>query len=87
LALIDEFVPAAAILDLGLPGMNGYELAQALRADPRARPSLLIALTGYGQYKDRQRALAAGFDEHMVKPVRIDLLLQRLGQHFAAPDT
>jgi len=87
LALMDEFVPAAAILDLGLPGMNGYELAQALRADPRVRPSLLIALTGYGQYKDRQRALAAGFDEHMVKPVRIDLLLQRLGQHFAAPNT
>jgi len=86
LASIDQFVPAAAILDLGLPGKNGYELAQILRADPRTRSSVLVALTGYGQYKDRQRALAAGFDDHMVKPVQIDALLQRLRELLAASD-
>jgi len=80
LRLLDRFAPAAAILDIGLPRMNGYELAAALRADPRARGVVLIALTGYGRGPDRRRALDAGFDEHLVKPVEFDKLLARLAE-------
>ena len=60
--------------------MNGYELAGALRADPRTRGIVLIALTGYGRGPDRRRALDAGFDEHLVKPVEFDKLLARLAE-------
>jgi PAS domain S-box-containing protein len=67
--------PDAALIDIGLPGMDGYEVARRIRADlPGAR---LVALTGYGQPEDRERALAAGFDAHLVKPVDPDQL-QRL---------
>ena len=67
-----EFGPALAVLDLGLPGMDGVELGTELRKhDPSIR---LIALTGYGQAKDRERTREAGFDEHMVKPVDLDRL-------------
>jgi len=79
LELLDEFIPQAAILDIGLPGMNGYQLAAALRGDARTRSAVLIALTGYGRDPDRKRALDAGFDDHLVKPVEFDLLLTRLG--------
>ena len=79
LGLLDEFIPQAAILDIGLPGMNGYQLAAALRADARTRAAVLIALTGYGRDPDRKRALEAGFDDHLVKPVEFDVLLARLG--------
>jgi len=80
LRLLDRFTPAAAILDIGLPRMNGYELAAALRADPRTQRIVLIALTGYGRGPDRRRALDAGFDEHLVKPVEFDKLLARLAE-------
>jgi len=80
LRLLDRFVPEAAILDIGLPTMNGYELAAALRADPRTRDIVLIALTGYGRGPDRRRALDAGFNEHLVKPVEFDKLLARLSE-------
>ncbi|MEJ8822751.1 ATP-binding protein [Variovorax humicola] len=80
LDLLKTFVPEAAILDIGLPGMNGYELAQTLRARPETRGMLLIALTGYGQESDRIRALAAGFDLHMAKPAQIEELRVALDQ-------
>ena len=83
LGLLDRFTPAAAILDIGLPKMNGYELAGALRADPRTRGVVLVALTGYGRGPDRQRALDAGFDEHLTKPVDLDHLLARLNDLLA----
>jgi len=83
LALLDEFVPEAAVLDIGLPKMSGYELAAALRADPRTRSIALIALTGYGRGPDRERALDAGFDEHLVKPVELDALLTTLNRLLA----
>ncbi|MBV9891016.1 MAG: response regulator [Rhizobacter sp.] len=83
LALLDEFVPEAAVLDIGLPRMSGYELAAALRADPRTHAAVLIALTGYGRGPDRQRALDAGFDEHLVKPVELDALLTTLNRLLA----
>lgn len=61
--------PDIALLDVGLPGMDGYELAQRIRRDPVASSLRLVAMTGYGRPEDRARALAAGFDEHLVKPV------------------
>jgi signal transduction histidine kinase/DNA-binding response OmpR family regulator len=66
--------PDVALLDIGLPEMNGYELARRLRAMPQLKGLRLIALTGYGQGEDRQRGQAAGFDEHLVKPVELDAL-------------
>nr|HET7859980.1 hybrid sensor histidine kinase/response regulator [Caldimonas sp.] len=83
IALLAEFVPEAAVLDIGLPKMSGYELAAALRADARTRSIALIALTGYGRGTDRQRALDAGFDEHLVKPVELDALLTTLNRLLA----
>lgn len=69
LACVEGFRPEVGLLDIGLPEMNGYELAQRLRALPVLTGMQLIALTGYGQPDDRERALAAGFDDHLVKPV------------------
>jgi len=63
-----EFQPDTVFLDIGLPGMNGYEVAQRLRASDRSTMQL-IALTGWGAEDDRRRAQAAGFDHHLVKPV------------------
>jgi CheY-like chemotaxis protein len=61
--------PEIALLDVGLPGMDGYELAQRLRRDPAGTEIHLVAMTGYGRPEDRARALASGFDAHLVKPV------------------
>jgi PAS domain S-box-containing protein len=63
------FRPEVAILDIGLPGMDGYTLARLLRETAETRDCVLVALTGYGQPEDRARAIAAGFDAHLVKPV------------------
>jgi two-component system CheB/CheR fusion protein len=73
-ALVEEFSPHAAIIDLGLPGIDGLELARQLRGHAKHGNMFLIALTGYGQRADRDRALAAGFDEHLVKPTTFDVL-------------
>jgi signal transduction histidine kinase/ActR/RegA family two-component response regulator len=80
LAMLNEFRPELAILDIGLPGMDGYELARRLKADPRMEGLRMIALTGYGHDVDRARALAAGFDEHLVKPVPVDQLMASIGR-------
>jgi hypothetical protein len=64
--------PTVALLDIGLPVMDGYELARRLRELPGLEQLRLIALTGYGQPSDRERSRAAGFDEHLVKPVRVE---------------
>lgn len=64
--------PEVALLDLGMPGMDGYELARRFRGDPALREVRLVALTGWGQDEDRQRTKAAGFDHHLVKPVNPD---------------
>jgi PAS domain S-box-containing protein len=75
--------PAIAFLDLGMPKMDGYELARAFRADPALRRVVLVALTGWGQPEDRQRTREVGFDHHLVKPVEAEalqrLLAERLG--------
>jgi PAS domain S-box-containing protein len=78
---VNVFQPDVALIDIGLPGMDGYRLAQALRERPPARPLRLIALTGYGQAEDRRKALDAGFDLHLTKPVDPDRL-----QDFIAGD-
>ena len=62
------------LLDIGLPGMNGYEVARQIRGDARTSKIVLIALTGYGQAEDKQRSRTAGFDYHLTKPVDYDLL-------------
>jgi CheY-like chemotaxis protein len=73
LRLIQDTHPDVALLDIELPGMDGYQLAARLRSSQN--PPMLVALTGYGQDADRRRALAAGFDHHMVKPVDVTRLL------------
>jgi CheY-like chemotaxis protein len=69
--------PEVALIDLGLPGLDGYEVARALRATPAGKRITLVAVTGYGQAEDRQRSKEAGFDAHLVKPVS-QALLSRL---------
>jgi signal transduction histidine kinase/ActR/RegA family two-component response regulator len=62
------------LVDIGLPGIDGYEVARRIRTIPNAKTMTLVALTGYGQETDKQRALSAGFDEHLTKPVKIERL-------------
>src|SRR3984957_10674068 len=69
LARVDESAPEVVILDIGLPGMNGFEVARELRAREATRQVLMIALTGYGGESDRREAQQAGFDHHLVKPI------------------
>ncbi|OWQ90168.1 hypothetical protein CDN98_04555 [Roseateles terrae] len=71
-------VPDLALLDIGLPGMSGYELAQQIRSQPAWATLRLVALTGYGRQEDRERALKAGFDAHVVKPADPDTLLRTI---------
>jgi two-component system, chemotaxis family, CheB/CheR fusion protein len=80
LALIDAFAPVAAIVDIGLPELDGLEVARRIRKNPQHAGIYLIALTGYGQLGDRQTALAAGFDDHLVKPVDFTALQRLLGR-------
>lgn len=74
LALVPSFRPEIVLLDIGLPGMNGYEIAQRLRELDETREAILIALTGYGQEEDRRRSREAGLDLHLVKPVSYEVL-------------
>jgi signal transduction histidine kinase/ActR/RegA family two-component response regulator len=74
----DDFTPQVVLIDIGLPVMDGYELAERLRQRPGGDQLRLVALTGYGQASDRQRAHAAGFDAHLVKPVDLDTLNRAL---------
>ncbi len=75
------FQPDVALIDIGLPGVDGYALARMARQSLEARGAYLIALTGYGQAEDRQKALAAGFDAHMTKPVDPTKLCDLLAEH------
>lgn len=68
------------LLDVGLPDMDGYELARRLRAMPGMAGAMLIAVTGYGQEQDRRKSTEAGFDLHLVKPINTGKLLTLLGQ-------
>jgi signal transduction histidine kinase len=74
-----DFSPNVMILDLGMPEMDGYAVARAVRSDPKIATTRLIALSGYGQAEDRRRTADVGFDEHLVKPVEHDVLNAALG--------
>lgn len=80
LAAAAEQAPSVCVLDIGLPDMDGYELARRLRQIAGMDKALLIAVTGYGQESDRLKALEAGFDHHMVKPVDAGRLLRIVGE-------
>ena len=84
LKLIDDHAPDLAVLDIGLPGMDGYELARRLRANPSTRDTRLIALSGYGQTSDKEQSKRAGFDAHLVKPIAFNDLQQVIEQ-LASP--
>jgi CheY-like chemotaxis protein len=74
LSLAQTFRPDVALLDIGMPDMSGYEVARALRHERWGKEIYLVALTGWGQEGDRQKALDAGFDRHMTKPIDPDAL-------------
>lgn len=80
-------LPDVAIVDIALPGIDGYEVARRLRADPGTCSMGLIALSGYGQDEDRRCAYEAGFDEHLVKPVEAARLSETIARFSGArPD-
>ncbi|HWJ07188.1 MAG TPA: ATP-binding protein [Steroidobacteraceae bacterium] len=78
--------PDVVLLDLGMPKLNGFEVATAIRREPWGREVLLVALTGWGQARDRERSRSAGFDEHLVKPVALEQL-QPLFERVRARET
>jgi CheY-like chemotaxis protein len=73
-----EFLPDVVLLDLGLPGLDGYEVARRLRSQPATARCLIIAFSGYGHAAARDEALAAGCDHHLLKPAAIEQLLPLL---------
>lgn len=73
-----DYQPDVALLDIGLPGLNGYEVAKRIRQDPVLKDVVLVALTGYGQEADRQISMQAGFNFHLTKPARLEQLQQIL---------
>jgi signal transduction histidine kinase/CheY-like chemotaxis protein len=86
LGVLDRFLPSVAVIDITMPVMGGYELAERIRAQDSGAQISLVALTGYGQETDRERSRAAGFDEHLVKPVDLELLsrvVERGKRHIA----
>ncbi|MEZ5284713.1 MAG: ATP-binding protein [Vicinamibacterales bacterium] len=78
LARAEQFRPDVVLLDIGMPGVNGYEVCRTIRQRPWGRAIYLIAQTGWGQAEDRRRTHEAGFDTHMVKPLDLDVLRERL---------
>jgi CheY-like chemotaxis protein len=74
LASLDDFKPEVVVLDIGLPGMSGFDVAREMRQREATKDVLLLALTGWGSDADRKAALDAGFDHHLTKPVTIEAL-------------
>jgi two-component system CheB/CheR fusion protein len=72
LAIVEDFKPDVAVIDIAMPAMSGYEVAERLRTTPHGRRMLLIAATGWGSDADRQASAQAGFDAHLIKPVTVD---------------
>jgi CheY-like chemotaxis protein len=87
IALLETFTPDVLLLDIGLPGMSGYEVARRVRSLPCGEKILIVAVTGWGQESDRKHARQAGFDHHLTKPVRLEELERALHSvRAAAPD-
>jgi CheY-like chemotaxis protein len=84
IALAKSWQPAFVLLDLGLPAMDGYEVAIRLRREAACRESVLIAVTGYGRPEDRRRSRAAGIDHHLLKPVDPEVLLALMSRAESA---
>lgn len=76
-----DFRPEVILMDLGLPGLSGIEVAEALKSSEDLRDIALIALTGYGLERDRSATRAAGFDHHLVKPVEFEAMRAVIGEH------
>jgi CheY-like chemotaxis protein len=76
----ERHLPEVALLDIGMPKLDGYEVARRIRAQPWGRSITLVALTGWGQDSDRRRSGEAGFDSHLVKPLDLDKLTELLGR-------
>jgi len=85
LSAAQTFEPSVVLLDIGLPGLDGYAVASRLRECPQTRQAMLIAISGYGQHKDEQRSRQAGFDYHLVKPVEFNALRALLATRRETP--
>ncbi len=85
LSLAEEQLPDVVLLDIGMPEMSGYDVARAIRREAWGRNMRLIALTGWGQAEHRRRSIEVGFDDHLVKPVELDMLEKLLQMGIAAP--
>jgi CheY-like chemotaxis protein len=84
----EEMRPDVAIIDIGMPGLDGYNVARKIAAQSWSAQTLLVALTGWGQEADRQRAREAGFHHHLVKPVEPEVLRELVSHRVvAAPPT
>ena len=80
-----DFQPEMVLLDIGMPGMNGYEVARLMRQMPEVQNARLVAQTGWGQEEDRRRAQEAGFDAHLTKPVDLASLQTLLAEMSGPP--
>jgi CheY-like chemotaxis protein len=80
----ERFRPEIVLLDLGMPKLTGYEVARCLRQQPWGADVLIVALTGWGQEEDRRRTREAGFDAHLIKPIKHDEITSLL-QRFKRP--
>jgi CheY-like chemotaxis protein len=78
LAMAEAFLPTSVLLDIGMPGMDGYEVARRLRQDERYKRMRIVALTGWGQDTDRRQSRNRGFSHHLTKPVSVEDLQQVL---------
>jgi CheY-like chemotaxis protein len=83
LELLDSFAPRLILMDLQLPGMNGLELTRRLKADPARRDIVVVALTAYAMKGDEDKALAAGCDGYLTKPIDTDELPRQVAAHLA----
>jgi CheY-like chemotaxis protein len=90
LRICADVAPAVVLLDIGLPGMNGYALAEQLRNLPGMEELRIVAVTGHGEPADRRRSRTAGFDRHLVKPIDLDalaLILRAMADDLARDHT
>ena len=78
-----DLQPDIILLDISMPGMNGYETCRQLRANPRSAGAYIVALTGWGQDQDKERAMKSGFDTHLTKPADLEMLAKLLAEASA----